>query len=1166
MRNLKKFLALVLAMIMIVSASAVVSADFTDVAADDRYAAAINDLAVKGIVKGTSDTTFAPANDVTREQMALFVARAITGEVESDDIWANGIVPFVDVTDYKGAIQCAYLNGIINGTSATTFEPKGGITYVAALKMAVCALGYGEGLEWPWGYYNKAAELGLTANMDIDTLEAELNRAETAQIIYNMIYAAPANGGKTFAAANFSIAAPENTTLFAITATPKQYYYTEAGAGEYNSAADVEGTYVGLQTLVNGVPSGKMLYTAVENIGLDKKTVENYFNYAVELINFDAATGTFDRAEIVGEPVVITNKDVTYAANNNKIVYNNTTYTAVDAFTGASLINEMVVYDGTGVSSTAKMLLTDKNGDIISVGENGVTVVALFAYESSTGAKYYYDGADSKKVISEAQALTQYGVYVDDAENPDYIEYNTLTTAEGEIAANLYKNAYELKLFDDDRDGKYERAFYAPIYVGTYDAYYMGYGDPNGNGYKQKGTIDAMVAAATDTYVAAEDVTYSDVAAKDPGTVMVFTYNKQLKQVNVIEVLEMQTGVVEEIDVRKELYLTVDGKRFTMAQNTADDKVAVGANFAIYGIAGGVEDIANNPFFQLIAGGSASAIRTWAKENLLIDKDPTIGFYAYNDYILYASVLPEASAVINLAIVDDFAGFNLNEIYLDMYVDGELVGEALVTDILGKDLSTLSDYKFSMVLSKKEYYYPGTIYAVTVDEDAYNLKAVVDNDNFEDYGLINAKVASEDAVDGVGSIKFNDGYSENEDRALRIRTGASTVFYFIQPGECTCEQEEHDEECASVDPYEVTISIFKGQPDDADIFFDENTSIWVDALGYGSNKTNGRATEIYVINPVDTAGFFGITDTSYVYVSSVKNYLKNSAARFELPEEYTGYYYKYPSAALNLDDASIVSIYSKEPISGGHYYKVDENGVVVKMADDVITEATATRDFIKYGIGNFNGYDTTLTSNRWGSYWDKDWATMTVDIYDYIWATDPDTIRKGRLEPKQEELAAALMDVIAGNTTIADHNVLGGAEFSAQAYIDWFKAEGLDEIEFLDIPDTIDGITLVDPIVYAEYNDDGYLTIEVLRDGFAGLELGDYLLDQEDHIKDIVVVKRDLSKKWTGEDAIEILNNSPRISLVGAVDAGDADNAYLVEDLFKELLVDGTIVFLCQQG
>ena len=43
MRNVKKFLALVLAMLMVVSAAATVSA-FDDVAADHQYVEAINDL------------------------------------------------------------------------------------------------------------------------------------------------------------------------------------------------------------------------------------------------------------------------------------------------------------------------------------------------------------------------------------------------------------------------------------------------------------------------------------------------------------------------------------------------------------------------------------------------------------------------------------------------------------------------------------------------------------------------------------------------------------------------------------------------------------------------------------------------------------------------------------------------------------------------------------------------------------------------------------------------------------------------------------------------------------------------------------------------------------------------------------------------------------------
>lgn len=59
MRNFKKFLALVLAMLMVVSAGAAVSA-FSDVAEDNQYAAAIADLVEKGIVNGVGDDKFNP--------------------------------------------------------------------------------------------------------------------------------------------------------------------------------------------------------------------------------------------------------------------------------------------------------------------------------------------------------------------------------------------------------------------------------------------------------------------------------------------------------------------------------------------------------------------------------------------------------------------------------------------------------------------------------------------------------------------------------------------------------------------------------------------------------------------------------------------------------------------------------------------------------------------------------------------------------------------------------------------------------------------------------------------------------------------------------------------------------------------------------------------------
>ncbi|MBQ8551816.1 MAG: S-layer homology domain-containing protein [Clostridia bacterium] len=1099
MRNLKKFLALVLAMIMVVSAAAVVSADFTDVAADSRYAAAINDLAVKGIVKGTSETTFGPEQDVTRWQMALFVARSITGEVESDDVWANGIVPFTDVTSYKGAIQCAYLNGIINGTSATTFAPNDGITYVAALKMAVCALGYGEGLEWPWGYYNKAAELGLTANMDVDTLEAELNRAETAQIIYNMIYAAPADGGKTFAAENFSIAAPENTTLFAITATPKQYYYSV-----YKSGNDVGENLVGLQKIVNGIPSGAMLYVTVESIGLTKDNVEDYFNYAVELINYDEETGAFTGYIMGDAPKTLTHKDVTIGSS--RIKYDGVNYSAVDQFTGSSLLNEVIVYETTNLAETAKLLLTNKDGDIIDGKGN---VLATFAYESATGAKYYYDvkyEGISGAVITEATALSRYGVIVADSESAAYVKYNARV---GSVANGLMDyEAFELKVFDDDRDGKFERAYYSPIYMSVYYTY-----KATVSGKEQD--CDGMLATVFTKdngdplygNLVASNVTYTDAAAKKEGAVSVFTYNAQLNKVNVIDVLEMQTGYIERVnstgysasgEVGKgaikitidgtvyQLGYDFDGKWETVASSNTTDGRVMGATLVPYDAPSNnsrsVEAVADRPFISYVPSRKAFIDD--------IKVDDYVGFYAYNGYIIYISEL-EIDDLYDFAVVEEFADFDLAKIYLDLWIGGELEKEALVTEIDGKELEDLSSYKFSMLLSEEEYYYPGTIYAYSNVEDAYNLREIVDEDNYDDYDLIDAKYADDNYIDeaelaalkaaaeatdatdeakaayeaaakvaGTGIIAFDDGTTTGV-RANRLRTSSSTVFYFIEDAECDCDTttDEHDKNCDKLDPALRTVSVFQGQPDDAWIKFNAETNIWVDALGHGTADTNGRASVVFVINPDEHYGFFGLTDTVYVYTVANADVTEIADAQdLGLPEEYDGVYYEYANKAINLDDGSKLTVYSKVKLGSNRIYKVDENGVVylkdsanlgnVTLEDyadqgnhygdvvnvhwmkaPVVKAVDSTRNYVKYGITDVVA--TGSNSTNWGA------PNNLVTYSDYLWYTKAtDKKLDEALDDYAELLEEIVLAVVAQADAEAEIEELRSALTAAESELD----------------------------------------------------------------------------------------------------------------------------------
>ena len=99
---------------------------FTDVPSNASYYAALQWAYGSGIVKGTSATTFSPNDDCTRGQFALMLYR-LAGKPDVTGV-AN---PFKDVKSsaaYYRAVLWAYNEGIIKGTSATTFNPNGTVT------------------------------------------------------------------------------------------------------------------------------------------------------------------------------------------------------------------------------------------------------------------------------------------------------------------------------------------------------------------------------------------------------------------------------------------------------------------------------------------------------------------------------------------------------------------------------------------------------------------------------------------------------------------------------------------------------------------------------------------------------------------------------------------------------------------------------------------------------------------------------------------------------------------------------------------------------------------------------------------------------------------------------------------------------------------------------
>ncbi|PWM56588.1 MAG: hypothetical protein DBX93_04985 [Oscillospiraceae bacterium] len=185
MRNLKKFLALMLATLMI-AGSVVITTGAAKTGAD--YTDAAHHLAAIGIMKGDENGNLMLDKSVTRYQAALFFVQAITGNTDTK-VWnADKSTVFTDVPEYGTAID--YLAGMkfILGRGNGIYGYNDPITYQDMLVLAVRALGYETAdMNYPYGHILAARELGLTDNIDSIRYKEPLSRGETAQLVWDML-------------------------------------------------------------------------------------------------------------------------------------------------------------------------------------------------------------------------------------------------------------------------------------------------------------------------------------------------------------------------------------------------------------------------------------------------------------------------------------------------------------------------------------------------------------------------------------------------------------------------------------------------------------------------------------------------------------------------------------------------------------------------------------------------------------------------------------------------------------------------------------------------------------------------------------------------------------------------------------------------------------------
>ncbi len=197
MRNLKKFLALALALVMTLPVLSIATAVFTDEEyINSAYEEAVDVLAALGVFQGRDDGSFDPQATITRAEVAAIIYRIATGDVNDEQVeMYSDNNKFDDVTSdqwFAGYVNYCANATYIKGRSDTIFDPDADITGYEVLAMILRVVGYDQNDEWTGpGWEIKVAstanELGVADGIKGTTLGSAVSREVVAQMLFEAI-------------------------------------------------------------------------------------------------------------------------------------------------------------------------------------------------------------------------------------------------------------------------------------------------------------------------------------------------------------------------------------------------------------------------------------------------------------------------------------------------------------------------------------------------------------------------------------------------------------------------------------------------------------------------------------------------------------------------------------------------------------------------------------------------------------------------------------------------------------------------------------------------------------------------------------------------------------------------------------------------------------------
>ena len=285
MRNLKKFLALVLAMMMTLSLMVTVNAknvEFDDgESVNEAFIEDLTVLAGMGVIQGMDDGKFAPTSTVTRAQMAAIVYRLRTGDADADPEYKDksnmyaGYGDFKDVKDtswYAGYVGYCANAGIIIGDGDGNFRPNSPVTGYEALVMLLRAMGYNQpneftGKDWRQHAASIATQRGMLAKVDTTSYRGTLMSGAAREVVAEITFQAATKAQVVYTAAFGYQTTGMSGGVLSDKLNPTlgwQYYGLTSDTGIVlgNQATGENNTLVGFNSVtgdedVNGLPEGK---------------------------------------------------------------------------------------------------------------------------------------------------------------------------------------------------------------------------------------------------------------------------------------------------------------------------------------------------------------------------------------------------------------------------------------------------------------------------------------------------------------------------------------------------------------------------------------------------------------------------------------------------------------------------------------------------------------------------------------------------------------------------------------------------------------------------------------------------------------------------------------------------------------------------------------------